>query len=128
MASLQNEIVWHVFWLVVFCSWNLEEGVLDHTEQDVPNRFRTINGAVEVPSAEIEFRGDSIELFICEWLIRVTVFRSVSLLAVNQMLLKYGASCERLAITAASSKMCRMVGTFCSTMPTRRGRMISRAM
>lgn len=69
VPNLQNLIIWHILRMVELGTRNLKERVLDDTEHDLADWFRSIDGAVEVPSSEIEFLRNGIDLFVVEWFV-----------------------------------------------------------
>jgi hypothetical protein len=66
MSRLQNGVLRHVLWEIELGALDLAEGALDDLPEDVADGWGAVQGAVEVPAAEVEFGGDGVHFGVCE--------------------------------------------------------------
>ena len=70
VPCLKDFVVGHIFGLKVPGAWNaFEEGIFDYAEEDVADGFGAIDGAVEVPAAEVELLCYRVHLVVCQWFV-----------------------------------------------------------
>lgn len=79
IPGLEDEVVGHIRRLVVLGAFDVQEGLLDDAEHDVADGFGPVDGAVEVPAAEVEFMGDRVEFVVCQGLVGRCVRLTVAL-------------------------------------------------
>ena len=70
VPCLKDFVIGHIFGLEVSSARDaFEEGIFDYAEEDVANGFGAIDGAVEVPAAEVELLCYCIHLVVCQWFV-----------------------------------------------------------
>lgn len=66
MAGLQDLVLRHVFRKEEFRSRDGGKGVLDDLEHGIADGFWPVDSSVEVPSTQIQFLGNLVQLLIVE--------------------------------------------------------------